>query len=193
MILCGRSDSGAAAMSLAFAVFRREVAPAVRCSSIFRSIEDPREPWRVAHPLPEVLLLVVCGTIADCDDYDGIAAWGEAHLAFLRQYLPYTSWRSGRALADPADEPNQSGPVFGRVHRLGARDLARPARSRRHRRQDLAPQPRSRPGQGAPASCLGLRHHQPLVLGQEAGRRARPTRLTAIPVLLERLGAKAAD
>lgn len=55
----------------------------------FAAIEDPREPWRVAHPLPEVLLLVVCGTIADCDDYDGIAAWGEAHLPFLRRFLPY--------------------------------------------------------------------------------------------------------
>jgi predicted transposase YbfD/YdcC len=55
----------------------------------FATIEDPREPWRVAHPLPEVLLLVVCGTIADCDDYEGIAAWGEAHLAFLRRFLPY--------------------------------------------------------------------------------------------------------
>ena len=55
----------------------------------FGKIEDPREPWRVAHPLPEVLLLVVCGTVADCDDYEGIAAWGEAHLAFLRRFLPY--------------------------------------------------------------------------------------------------------
>jgi len=55
----------------------------------FAIIEDPREPWRVAHPLPEVLLLVVCGTIADCDDYEGIAEWGEAHLAFLRRFLPY--------------------------------------------------------------------------------------------------------
>jgi predicted transposase YbfD/YdcC len=55
----------------------------------FAVIEDPREPWRVAHPLPEVLLLVVCGTIADCDDYDGIAAWGEMHLAFLRRFQPY--------------------------------------------------------------------------------------------------------
>lgn len=43
----------------------------------------------VAHPLPEVLLLVVCGAICDCDDYDGIAEWGEAHLAFLRRYMPY--------------------------------------------------------------------------------------------------------
>src|SRR2546421_9981660 len=55
----------------------------------FAIIDDPREPWRVAHPLPEVLLLVVCGTIADCDDYEGIADWGEAHLAFLRRFLPY--------------------------------------------------------------------------------------------------------
>jgi predicted transposase YbfD/YdcC len=55
----------------------------------FAAIEDPREPWRVAHPLPEVLLLVVCGTICDCDDYDLIADWGAAHLDFLRRYLPY--------------------------------------------------------------------------------------------------------
>jgi len=55
----------------------------------FSEIDDPREPWKVAHPLPEVLLLVVCGTIADCDDYDHIAAWGEAHLPFLREMQPY--------------------------------------------------------------------------------------------------------
>ena len=49
----------------------------------FGRIKDPREPWRVALPLPEVLLLVVCGSVADCDD-DAIAAWGKAHLDFLR-------------------------------------------------------------------------------------------------------------
>ena len=32
---------------------------------------------------------VVCGTIASCDDYDDIVDWGEAHLAFLRRFLPY--------------------------------------------------------------------------------------------------------
>lgn len=55
----------------------------------FAIVEDPREPWRVAHPLPEVLLLVVCGTMADCDDFDGVSLWGEEHLSFLRRYLPY--------------------------------------------------------------------------------------------------------
>jgi len=43
---------------------------------------------RVMHPLAEVLLMVVCGTMADCDDYEGIAAWGAAHLHFLRRYVP---------------------------------------------------------------------------------------------------------
>jgi predicted transposase YbfD/YdcC len=75
-------------MSLAFSLFEQKS----RLKALldhFSEIEDPREPWRVAHPLPEVLLLVVCGTMADCDDYDAISAWGEAHLAFLRRYLPY--------------------------------------------------------------------------------------------------------
>lgn len=55
----------------------------------FGAIEDPRDVRRILHPLREVLLLVVCGTIADCDDYDAIANWGAAHLDFLRRHLPY--------------------------------------------------------------------------------------------------------
>jgi len=55
----------------------------------FSAIEDPRQEWRVLYPLPEILLLVVCGTIADCDDYEAIVAWGEQHLGFLRRFLPY--------------------------------------------------------------------------------------------------------
>ena len=44
----------------------------------FSAVEDMRERWRVAHPLAEILLLVVCATMASCDDFDDIAAWGEA-------------------------------------------------------------------------------------------------------------------
>lgn len=57
----------------------------------FSQVEDPRDVRRILHPLPEVLLLVVCGTIADCDDYEDIAAWGAAHLGFLRRHLPYAN------------------------------------------------------------------------------------------------------
>lgn len=55
----------------------------------FSAVEDTRARWRVAHPMAEILLLVVCATMASCDDFDDIAAWGEAHLAFLRTQLPY--------------------------------------------------------------------------------------------------------
>lgn len=55
----------------------------------FSAVDDPREAWRIAHPLPEVLLLIVCASIASCDDFDDIAAWGENHLPFLRRFLPY--------------------------------------------------------------------------------------------------------
>lgn len=57
----------------------------------FAEVEDPRDVRRILHPLPEVLLLVVCGTIADCDDYEDIAAWGAAHLGFLRRHLPFAN------------------------------------------------------------------------------------------------------
>jgi DDE_Tnp_1-associated len=46
-------------------------------------IEDTRQSWKVAYPLREVLLLVVCGTVASGDDYEDIVDWGEAHLSFL--------------------------------------------------------------------------------------------------------------
>jgi predicted transposase YbfD/YdcC len=55
----------------------------------FAQVDDPRDVRRILHPLPEVLLLVVCGSIADCDDYEDIAAWGAAHLGFLRRHLPH--------------------------------------------------------------------------------------------------------
>lgn len=52
-------------------------------------IEDPRDGWRMAHPLRGGLVMAVCGMICDCDDYDCIAEWGEAHLLFLRGFRPY--------------------------------------------------------------------------------------------------------
>jgi hypothetical protein len=55
----------------------------------FGLLEDDREAWRVAHPLPEVLFLAVCGTIGACDDFDEIVEWGEDNLDFLRRFLPY--------------------------------------------------------------------------------------------------------
>jgi predicted transposase YbfD/YdcC len=55
----------------------------------FAKIKDTRQAWKVAYPLREVLLLVVCGTIANCDDYEDIVDWGKAHLSFLRGFAEF--------------------------------------------------------------------------------------------------------
>src|ERR1700751_3198258 len=55
----------------------------------FSQIEDGRQPWRVAFPLAEILLLLTCATIADCDDFNEIVAWGSHHLDFLRRFAPF--------------------------------------------------------------------------------------------------------
>jgi hypothetical protein len=89
----------------------------------FATIEDPRDVRRISHPLAEILLLVVCGTIADCDDYDHIAVWGKAQLDFLRRHLPYENGvPGGRWLIILMNRI--SGLVLRRLHSLGARHLA---------------------------------------------------------------------
>jgi predicted transposase YbfD/YdcC len=75
----------------------------------FAELGDDREAWRVAYPIQEVLLLVTCATIASCDDFDDIVAWGEHHLAFLRRFgdfhhgVPCARWlRDLMNRVDPA-------------------------------------------------------------------------------------------
>ena len=57
--------------------------------SQFAALRDPRQAAKVLYPLPEVLLLLLCGTIAGADDFVELALWGGEHLAFLRRFLPY--------------------------------------------------------------------------------------------------------
>jgi predicted transposase YbfD/YdcC len=151
-------------------------------------IEDPREPWRVAHPLPEVLLLVVCGTIADCDDYEGIAEWGAAHLPFLRRFLPYhhgvpgARWltilmnRIDPALFSAAFTAwvRESWPERGDLVAIDGKT------SRRSHDRSAGRAPLHLVSAFAPTSRL--------VLGQEAVA-DKSNEITAIPVLIERLAA----
>jgi predicted transposase YbfD/YdcC len=55
----------------------------------FSQLDDARERWRVVYPLGEVLLLVTCATIASCDDFDDIIAWGKHRLGFLRRFSEF--------------------------------------------------------------------------------------------------------
>ena len=55
----------------------------------FSALKDSRQQAKVLHPLPEIILLLLCGTLAGADDFVEIALWGGEHLAFLRRFLPY--------------------------------------------------------------------------------------------------------
>src|SRR5258708_10684200 len=55
----------------------------------FSILEDPREGWRVLYPLPEILLLVLCATLAGMEDFVEITLWGKERLEFLRRFLAY--------------------------------------------------------------------------------------------------------
>jgi predicted transposase YbfD/YdcC len=55
----------------------------------FTDLEDPRLDRRKLHPMPEILLLTLCGVIAGCEGWADIEDFGESKLAFLRKYLPY--------------------------------------------------------------------------------------------------------
>ena len=35
----------------------------------FSALDDPRQSWKMTYPLPEVLLIVLCATMAGAEDY----------------------------------------------------------------------------------------------------------------------------
>ena len=55
----------------------------------FASLPDPRQSAKIMYPLEEIVLLVVCGTIAGADDLVEVREWGLEHLDFLRNLLPF--------------------------------------------------------------------------------------------------------
>ncbi len=149
-------------------------------------IEDPREPWRVAHPLCEVLLVVVCGTICDCDDYDAVASWGEAHLAVLRRYRPFHHGVPGErwlTLLMNRIDPDLFAQAFTdwvRATWPGRPDLVAIDGKTSRRSHDRAA--------GTPPLHLvsAFATTSRLVLGQEAVP-DKASETTAIPVLIDRL------
>ena len=55
----------------------------------FAALRDPRQAGKVLYPLPELLLLLLCGTVAGAADFVELTLWGEEHLVFLRRFLPF--------------------------------------------------------------------------------------------------------
>ena len=139
--------------------------------------------------LPEVLLLVVCATICDCDDYEAIAAWGKAHLAFLREYMPYHHGTPGERWLTILMNRIPPG-MFAAAFTDWARETwpevpeqvaidGKTSRRSHDRSADKA----------ALHLVSAFATTQRLVLGQEAVE-TKSNETTAIPVLIERLAEK---
>lgn len=154
----------------------------------FAVIEDPRDQWRVAHPLPEVLLLVVCASISGCDDFDDIAAWGETHLDFLRRFQPYHHGVPGARWLNIL--MNRLDPqLFSDCFMAWANDLRPDAPDLIAIDGKTSRRSHDRPsGKAALHLLSAFATREKLVLGQQA---VAPTsnEITTIPILLERLAA----
>ena len=165
------------------------MSPSPRIPSLldhFSALKDPREPWRVIYPLPEIMLLVLCATLTGMEDFVEIKLWGEQRIGFLRRFLSYdrgipshdtlndvmnaldpglfkacfTAWVEGLRETEP-DTIAIDGKTSRRAH----------ARSKGREPLHLI-------------SAWACR--QRLVLGQEAVS-DKSNEITAIPLLLERL------
>jgi hypothetical protein len=104
----------------------------------FSKLNDPHQSWLVVYSLPEILLVVLCGTLTDMDGFMETAMWREKRLDFMRRFLP----SHDRLKVVP--------------HRLDWELAGRRARHYRHRRQDL-PARAPRAGRGyrerGPSRC----------------------------------------
>lgn len=160
--------------------------PPVAFLSHFAALRDPRQAAKVLYPLPEILLIVLCGTLAGADDFVELALWGRENLGFLRGFarfahgIPshdtlceviaaidpdafrscFTSWVE--SLREPAPDVIA---IDGKTSRR--------SHARSHGREPLHT-----------VSAWATR--QRLVLGQEAVD-SKSNEITAIPLLLQRL------
>ena len=135
----------------------------------FAALEDPRQQAKVLYPLPEILLLLLCATLAGADDVTEVGIWGGENLAFLRRFLPY---RHGIPSHDTLGEVIAAldPSLFKALLRLpGSRACARrsPTSSRSTARPRAAPTPGARGAVPCTSSPPGPAR-QRLVLGQEA-------------------------
>jgi predicted transposase YbfD/YdcC len=158
----------------------------------FAALEDPRQSWKVLFPLPEILLVVLCGTLAGAEDFVEIRRWGQMHEAFLRGLLPFEAGiPSHDTLNDVLNAVD--GTLFAQCFTAWVEDLREPTLC-----ADLAPEivaidgktsrrthDRSR-DRGPLHMVCAWASRQRIVLGQQACE-AKSNEITAIPLLLERL------
>jgi predicted transposase YbfD/YdcC len=149
----------------------------------FGGLEDPRVPGLVTYPLEELLLSTLSGLLSGAQDWEDVVTLGEAHLEWLRGYLPFVH---GIACADTyqrvfrlldsdalaARFVSWVATLTGRVTGVVAID----GKTSRGSRQDAS-------GGGALHMLSAFAHESGLVIGQKATC-GKGHEITAIPELL---------
>jgi len=152
----------------------------------FTALQDPRQAAKVLYPLPELLLLLLCGTVAGADDFVELALWGGEHLLFLRRFLPFTRGIPSHdtlcevvAALDPALFKVCFTNWVERLRDPGPETIAVDGKTSRRSHA------RSK-GRGPLHTVSAWATGQRFVLGQEAVSE-KSNEITAIPLLLQRL------
>lgn len=152
----------------------------------FSSLDDPRQGWKVVYPLPEILLSVLCATMAGAEDFVEVERWANRKLEFLRRFLPFSRGiPSHDTLNDvlnalPADAFSACFVSWVESLRDGDPEIVAidgKTSRRAHNRGK---------GQNPLHLVSAWASRQRLVLGQQACQE-KSNEITAIPALLERL------
>ena len=152
----------------------------------FTALRDHRQAAKVLYPLPGLLLLLLCGTVAGADDFVELAPWGSEHLRFPRRFLPFARGIPSHdtlcevvAALDPALFKTCFTNWVERLRDRGPETITVDGKT--SRRSHAQSQDRG-PLHTVSAWATGRR----LVLGQEAVSE-KSNEITAIPLLLQRL------
>ena len=150
----------------------------------FSGLEDPRQAWKVEYPLTEIMLLVLCATLAGADGFVDIRLWGKTKLDFLRRMLPFQKGVPSHDTLN--DVMNALDPaLFSECFAAWVEEL-------REDEPDIVAidgktSRRARRGEAHPLHVVSAwASRQRLVLGQEAVD-AKSNEIVAIPLLLQRL------
>jgi predicted transposase YbfD/YdcC len=157
----------------------------------FAALSDPRQAAKVLYPLPEILLLLLCATLAGADDFVETEVWGERNLVFLRRFLPFAHGIPSHdtlgavvAMLDP-ELFRQCFTAWVAGLRTQAPDLAGPEVIAIDGKTARRSHARSK-GREPLHLVSAWASERRLVLGQEAVD-GKSNEITAIPRLLERL------
>ena len=150
----------------------------------FSALSDPRRQGKVVYPLPEIMLLVLCATLAGAEDFVEVRHWGRKKLPFLRDMLPYASGIPSHDTLNDAMHALE-GDLYCEIFGTWVESLREDA-------PDIVAidgktSRRARGGDNHPLHVVSAwAARQRLVLGQQVTD-AKSNEITAIPLLLARL------